>query len=229
MFINITLSVSNETIDYLPKISETKDDDFVDDFKEIFNPVGIRIIYFSLWIIFVTLSNAFFALLILYEKYGEDIMKRSISNQLWSQVGLAMILFNSVCGTIFLFRFIFGPLHFGIAVFETCIANSYMSWTLLVLAEISVMKALLIYKFSWIVGIDENFAGIFLFQFNLGYSVIFHTARFVHKFFILFKFYSHTFPQYNHKLSFQLQILCWIFFLCSAFSSFVGYQNYTKT
>ena len=229
MFINITLSISDMTIDSLPIISETKNNDIVDDFKEIFNPIGIRIIYLFLWMIYVTLSNAFYTLLILYEKYGEDIMKRSINNQLWSQVGLTMILHNCVCSTIFMLRFMFGPLHFGLAVFETCIKNILNSWVYLVLAEISVMKALLIYKFSWIVGIDENFAGIFLFQFNLGYSVIFHTARFVHKFFILFKFYSHTFPQYNHKLSFQLQILCWIFFLCSAFSSFVGYQNYTKT
>ena len=162
----------------------TKDDDILDDFREIFNAIGIRIIYFSFWIIYVTLSNAFYALLILYEKYGEDIMKRSINNQLVSQVGLAMLLFNCVCSTIFLLRFIFGPLHFGVAVFETFIMNFYISWVYLVLAEISVMKALWIYKFSWIAGIDENFAGRFLLKFNLGYSVIFQAARFVHTFFI---------------------------------------------
>ena len=183
MFINITLSVSNETIDSLPKISETKNDDSVDDFKEIFNPVGIRIIYFSLWIIYVTLSNAFFALLILYEKYGEDIMKRSIDNRLWSQLAMAMVLYNCVCITIFLVRFNFGPLYFAIASFESYIANCWMSWGLLILAELSVVKALSIYKFSWIVGIDENFAGIFLLKFNLGYILISQTARFVHNFY----------------------------------------------
>ena len=183
MFINITLSISDEKIDPSSIISETKDDNILDDFKEIFNPIGIRIIYFSMWIIYVTQSNAFFALMILYEKYGEDIMKRSINNQLVSQIGLAMILHNYVCSTIFLMRFMFGPLHFGIAVFEVFIVNIYISWGFLVLAEISVMKALLIYKFSWIVGIDENFAGRFLLKFNLGYSLISQTARFVHKFY----------------------------------------------
>ena len=184
MFINITLSISDMTIDSLPNISETKDGDILDDFKEIFNPIGIRITYFSLWMIYMTLSNGFYALVILYEKYGEDIMKRSINNQLWSQAGLTMILHNCVCSTFFMLRFMFGPLHFGVAVFETCIKNVLNSWIYLVLAEISVMKALLIYKFSWIVGIDENFAGRFLLKFNIGYSVIFHTARFVHNFFI---------------------------------------------
>ena len=187
MFINITLTILDETIKSSANISETNNADIIDDFAEIFNPLGIRIIYFLLWIIYMTLSNAFYALLILYEKYGEDTMKRSINNRLWSQVGLAMILHNCVCNTIFILRFIFGPLCFGIAVLESWVGNIFISWVLLVLAEVSVMNALLIYKFSWIVGIDENFAGKFLLKFNLGYCLISQSARFVHK------FYTHTF------------------------------------
>ena len=194
MFINIALSISDETVDSI--VSETKDDNILDDFKEIFNPIGIRIIFFSLWIIYVTLSNAFYALMILYEKYGEDIMKRSINNQLVSQVGFAMILHNCICFTIFLMRFMSGPLHSGIAVFEVFIVNIYISWGFLVLAEISVMKALLIYKFSWIVGIEENFAGRFLLKFNLGYSLISQTARFVHKFYSDTFFFNLVFSQF---------------------------------
>ena len=209
MIVNITLSFSDEAIplnlteinfnknekltDFLSNISEKKNDNILDDFKEIFNPMAIRIVYFSLWMIYATLSNAFYAVLILYEKYGEDIMKRSINNQLWSQVAMAMILYNCVCGAIFSLRFILGPLNFAVAAFTSCIANIWMSWALLVLAEISVIKALLISKFSLIVGIDENFAGSFLLKFNLGYILISHTARFVLTFFIQFKFYSDTF------------------------------------
>jgi hypothetical protein len=198
MLINITFSISDETMplnlteinfkinekltDSSPNISETKDDDKLDDFKEVFNPIEIKITFLFFWIIYATLSNAFFALVILYEKYGEDIMKRSINNQLWAQVGSAMILHNCVCSTIFSLRFIFGPLHFGVALFESFIADIYISWTFLVLAEISVMKALLVYKFSWIVGIDENFAGRFFLQFNLGYILISQSSRFVQTF-----------------------------------------------
>ena len=200
MIVNITLSFSDEAIplnltkinfnknekltDFLSIISEKKNDNILDDFKEIFNPMAIIIVYFSLWIIYVTLSNAFYALLILYEKYGEDIMKRSINNQLWSQVAMGMILYNCVCGAIFSLRFICGPLNFAVAAFASCIANIWLSWGLLVLAEISVIKALLISKFSLIVGIDENFVGSFLLKFNLGFILISHTARFVLTFFI---------------------------------------------
>ena len=37
MAINITLSISDMTIDSLPNISETKDGDILDDFKDYFN------------------------------------------------------------------------------------------------------------------------------------------------------------------------------------------------
>ena len=202
--INITLTISDESlpsnlteIDFnqnekivhsSDNISETKEDDILDDFKEIFNSIGLRIVYFSFWIIFMTLSNGFFIITFLFEKYGEDIMKRSIDNQLWSQVALIMILYNCVCSTLFLTRFNHGPLYFGVAAFETYIANCWMSWGLLVLAELSVVKALSIYKFSWIVGINESFAGRFLLRFNLGYIFISQTGRFVSKFFMQSKF-----------------------------------------
>ena len=114
MLIDITLSISDETIDSSLKMSETKD---VDDFKDIFDPLGITIIYFLLWIIYLMLSNAFFVTLILYEKYGEDVMKRSINNRLWSQLGFLIILHNCVCSTIFQLRFMFGSLYFGVALF----------------------------------------------------------------------------------------------------------------
>ena len=240
MLINVTLSISNETAplsltkidfyknekftDFLHNMSKEEDDNLLDDFKDIFNPIPTRITYICLWIIYVTLSNAFYTLVILYEKYGEDIMKRSINNQLWSQVSLAMILYNCVCSTIFSLRFIFGPLNFAVAAFESCIANIWMSWTLLVLAEISVIKALLICKFSWIVRVNEHFSGRFLLRFNLGYILVSHTARFVNTFFMQFKFYLDTFS----LLSFKFQILYWLIFRFPAISAFVWHQNKNK-
>ena len=186
MFINITLTICDELnlteINSSPNISKTKDDK-LDDFKEIFDPIGIRIIYVTFWIIYVTLTNAFFILTVLYEKYGADIMKRSVNNQLWAQVISVMVLYNSVCSTLFLTRFNHGPLYFGVAAFETYIANCWMSWGLLVLAELSVVKALSIYKFSWVVNIDEIFAGRFLLRLNLGYILFSQTSRFVSKLF----------------------------------------------
>ena len=80
-------------------------------------------------------------------------------------------------------RLIFGPLYFCIATFESYIANIWMSWELLLLAEISIVKALLSNRFSLVMRIDENFAGRFLLRFNLGYLLISQTGRFVHIFF----------------------------------------------
>ena len=115
--INITLNATNEAVplnlteiyfkaDYKfsSKISELKDDEILDDFKDIYDPIGIRILFFSSWIIYMTISNAFWLFMALYEKYGEDIMKRSINNHLVSQLCLAMVLFNCVYSTVFLLR-----------------------------------------------------------------------------------------------------------------------------
>ena len=196
MFINITLTICDELnlteINFSSNISEAKDKK-LDDFKEIFDPIGIRIIFVTFWIIYVTLTNAFFILTVLYEKYGADIMKRSINNQLWAQALSVMILYNSVCSTIFLMRFIFGPLPFGVAAFESYVANCWISWELLLLTEISVEKALLNYKLTWVLGINENFAGRFLLRFNLGYTLISQTGRFVHKYFMQFRFELYDF------------------------------------
>ena len=79
--------------------------------------------------------------------------------------------------TLFPLRVIFGPLHHGIAIIEAYIINCYVSWELLIVAEISVVKALMISKFSWVSKIDENFLGKFLFQSNLGYVWISQTSR----------------------------------------------------
>ena len=196
VLIDISLTICDELnltdINSSTNMSDTKDDK-LDDFREIFDPIGTRIIYVVFWIIYVTLTNAFFILTVLYEKYGADIMKRSIDNRLWAQALLVMIFYNSVCSTIFLMRFIFGPLPFWVAAFESYVANCWISWELLLLTEISVVKALLNYKLTWVWGINENFAGRFLLRFNLGYILISHTGRFVHKYFMQFRFESYDF------------------------------------
>ena len=68
LLINITLSISNESlpsnlteIDFKlnekiafssTNITDSKDYENIDDFKEIFNSIGLRLVYFSFWIIF---------------------------------------------------------------------------------------------------------------------------------------------------------------------------------
>ena len=84
---------------------------------------------------------------------------------------------NCVPLTLFPLRVIFGPLHHGIAIIEAYIINCYVSWELLIVAEIFFLKALTISKFYWVSRIDEKFVGKFFMKSNLGYVWISQTVR----------------------------------------------------
>ena len=127
--------------------------------------------------IYESFNNFFHLFIIMFEKYGGDPMKRSINNQLVTQSGCAMILHNLVCTSIFTWRVILGPVYLPIAVFESFIMNIWMTWGFLVLTEMSVIKALMIFKWFWIVGIEEQFTGKLLIGFNLGFVMTSQTAR----------------------------------------------------
>ena len=108
-------------------------------------------------------------------------MKRSINNQLSTQLSCAMILHNIIYSTLFTWRSIFGPINPIIAVFESYFVNIWVSLSLLLLTEVSVIKVLMIFKWSWIVQVDEYFAAILLLLLNLGYTILSQTARLVQK------------------------------------------------
>ena len=104
-----------------------------------------------------------------------DPLKRSINNQLVTQLSFAMILHNLVCTSIFTWRIIFGPLHPFPAIFESYIYNFWVTWSLLILTEKSLIKAFLILKWTRIV--EENFIGLFLILLNLGCMILCQSAR----------------------------------------------------
>ena len=73
--------------------------------------------------------------------------------------------------------YFFGPLNYHVAALESFIVTIPLVWCLLLLAEMSVIKALLICKWSWIVEVDESFAGRFLFRVNVGFAFIATVGR----------------------------------------------------
>ena len=73
-------------------LSDFKDLELIDDFSDIFVVTRFNIIFVILATLYLTVSNAFWVSLMLYEKYGEDSLKRSINNQLVTQGGCAMII-----------------------------------------------------------------------------------------------------------------------------------------
>ena len=69
----------------------------LDPFAELFDHVILKICWILLGIAILIFSNPYYFLVIFYEKYGEDWMKRSLYNQLIGQVSYPIILHNLVC------------------------------------------------------------------------------------------------------------------------------------
>ena len=87
--------IVNSTFHY-----EGKNTTFVDlereseDCEEIFAGLGFKIFSFVLWLMINSFSNVYQFCIILFEMFGGDPLKRSIVNQLLSQLSFAMILHN---------------------------------------------------------------------------------------------------------------------------------------
>ena len=73
----------------------------LDPFAELFDHVLLKICWILLGIAILFFSNPYYFLVILYEKHGEDRMKRSLYNQLISQASHPIILHNLVCKRTF--------------------------------------------------------------------------------------------------------------------------------
>ena len=69
----------------------------LDPFAELFDIVSLKICWILFSIAIHMFSNPYYCLIIWYEKYGEDWMKRSLYNQLIGQVSYPIILHNLVC------------------------------------------------------------------------------------------------------------------------------------
>ena len=150
----------------------------IDDYKDIYGTIQFKIISFIFCMMYQLFTNTYLLFLILFEKYGGDPLKRSINNQLVTQLSFAMIIQNVFYNTIYTWPIIFGPVYLFIAAFGIYILETWITWGFLLLTEISVVKALSIIKFSWMLGIDENFMGTFLLILNLGFVIGSLTARY---------------------------------------------------
>ena len=84
-----------------------------DDFKDLFNGTTIKIYAIVIALIRLTFTNIFYILVLLFEKYGGDPMKRSLKNQLVSQFGYGMMISNTICNPLLTWRIMFGPMPEG--------------------------------------------------------------------------------------------------------------------
>ena len=76
-----------------------------------YNPsVQMRIFYACLFLILETVGNFLLFCMIIYEKYGMDSQKRTITNQLLSSICWSAILWNIFFMPIIMIARIYGPL-----------------------------------------------------------------------------------------------------------------------
>ena len=91
---------------------------FEDDFKVIFDNLGIKIITGILYFCLIFFINVYNLYIIWYDKDNTDPMKRSIVDQILPFFGYNTIVHNLICGTIWTWRILIGPLKLEVAEFE---------------------------------------------------------------------------------------------------------------
>ena len=150
---------------------------FSDSFEDMIDTLSIQIIACFICGLMMFFNNAYSLLVCFYEKYGSDPMKRSLKNQLMVQLWYCLLLSNNVCTPLFTCRIIFGPLHLYISALFSFSYNFMITWGLLSLTQLLVIKALLLFKFSYMAGVNDDFMGYFLLYLNLGSLFLCHTSR----------------------------------------------------
>ena len=120
-------TLNNETI--LTELFNADAFGQTDDFKQMFESHFIKIFYFTYYFFFIFIFNTIFnALLIHFEKFGGDPMKRSLKNQLIAQTGYANIILNSLTAPIWIFRILIGPINLSVAEVFYKFHQTGMTW-----------------------------------------------------------------------------------------------------
>ena len=83
----------------------------MDPLAELFDNIFLKICWIFLAIGIILLTNIYYFLIILYDKHGEDSMKRSLFNQLIGQASYPIILHNLVSVPAWSWRLFIGSLN----------------------------------------------------------------------------------------------------------------------
>ena len=141
----------------------------IDDFEEI-TGLAPKLCYIISLVTEFLISDVVAVLFLLFDKYGEDPMKRSLYNRINSQGAYPLIFSSLLCTPAWTWRVFIGPRKTFVADVVVFIANSCTIWILLCLTEAIVVRAVLLTKFKYIIGINDNFFSIFMFMFNAGFT-----------------------------------------------------------
>ena len=115
-------------------------------------------------------------LFIKYEMFGQDPMKRSINDQLYTQVQAGQFLTNLIC-PIWIWRIFIGPISSGLAQAVVFLTHVITTFQVIGLIEASVSKAVMILKWSYMARFDDQFFGFFLLLLNILLAFVPHFTR----------------------------------------------------
>ena len=145
--------------------------------KYIIDKYDITIYEWVFWIICLLFLEIFgnFSLLatFIYERFGMDPKKRTVVNQLLSQICFYIIFINLIdVPLIFLKRFN-GPLPLFLSAFFKNTISFFGVMISFTMSEIMIIKYLYVWKWSYMSSRDDDFISIFLFTFNFIMSFLF--------------------------------------------------------
>ena len=112
------IDVNNDTNETIFSDFDIHTSNSEDDFKVIFDNLGIKIITGILYFFLIFFNNIYHLYMIWYDKDNTDPMKRSIVDQILPFFGYNTIVHNLICGTIWTWRILIGPLYLLVAEFE---------------------------------------------------------------------------------------------------------------
>ena len=100
-------------------------------FLDLFDSAQVKICWAFTMITDFFISTPLFIFFILFDKYGEDPMKRSLYNHLMSQTAYTVILQTLFYAPTSAWRVYIGPLNSFAADLNTFIVNTSLIWTLI--------------------------------------------------------------------------------------------------
>ena len=112
------IDVNNDTNETSFSGSNIHTSNSKDDFKVIFDNLGIKIITGILYFCLIFFNNTYQLYMIWYDKEHTDPMKRSVVDQILPFLPYTTILHNLVCSSLWTWRIIMGPLNLVVAEFE---------------------------------------------------------------------------------------------------------------
>ena len=156
----------------------TKIDPIDDEFSKEFDSPSLKTCIGLTAFTELFISIPLFYFLILFDKYGEDAMKRSLYNYLSSQIAypvIVLIIFNR---PFEVWRVFVGPLNSIVADFHVFTQNSAIIWAILCQTEGILTRALFVTNYKHISSINDKFFSHFLFLVNSGFSFGSHILLF---------------------------------------------------